>query len=71
MRGHNFYSELRYKAWGETRFESGATPTMKQYTGQYAEPLLGFDYFKAMWYDHYINRWFQHHCRQGVLAASK
>ena len=29
-------SELRYKAWGEVRYESGPTSTKYTYTGQYS-----------------------------------
>jgi RHS repeat-associated protein len=54
-------SEMRYKAWGETRFTSGLMPglTPVQYTGQRAETQLGILYYKARWYDPYLNRWIQ------------
>ncbi|MEI7846311.1 MAG: RHS repeat-associated core domain-containing protein [Chloroflexota bacterium] len=50
-------SELRYTAWGKTRFTSGSTPTKYQFTGQYSnEPDFGLIYFNARWYDPGINR---------------
>jgi hypothetical protein len=30
-------AEMRYTAWGETRYTSGVTPTDYQYTGQRSE----------------------------------
>ena len=48
-------SELRYTAWGKTRFTSGSTPTKYQFTGQYSnEPDFGLMYFNARWYDSYL-----------------
>jgi RHS repeat-associated protein len=45
-------SELRYTAWGKTRFTSGSTLTKYQFTGQYSnEPDFGRMYFNARWYD--------------------
>jgi len=51
-------AEVRYKAWGENRYTSGATPTTFRYTGQRQEASLGgeaglYDY-KARWYDAYV-----------------
>jgi YD repeat-containing protein len=40
-------AELRYKAWGETRYTSGATPTDFRYTGQRFESLLGLHDYGA------------------------
>ena len=34
-------AELRYYAWGETRYASGTTPTTYRFTGQRQETLLG------------------------------
>ena len=31
--GGNQVAELRYSAWGETRYSSGDTPTQRRYTG--------------------------------------
>jgi hypothetical protein len=39
-------SEMRYKAWGEVRHESGAMPTKYQYTGQYSD-----SYINLLWYN--------------------
>ncbi|MCL4272238.1 MAG: hypothetical protein KJZ77_00075 [Anaerolineales bacterium] len=38
-------SEIRYKAWGEIRYESGASPTEYTYTGQYS-----CHYINLLWY---------------------
>jgi hypothetical protein len=40
-------SELRYKAWGETRYEYGNPATDYQYTGQRREPELGLYFYQA------------------------
>ena len=48
-------SELRYSAWGDTRYTSGTTPTKRQYTGQaLAEASLYF--YGARWYDRSLGR---------------
>jgi RHS repeat-associated protein len=46
------FAEMRYTAWGEVRFTSGATPTDRTYTGQrsYASDF-GLMYYNARWYD--------------------
>jgi len=51
-------SELRYSAWGETRYTSGTTPTKRQYTGQ-ALAEAGLYYFGARWYDSALSRFSQ------------
>ncbi|WKZ39319.1 MAG: hypothetical protein QY328_13725 [Anaerolineales bacterium] len=60
-------SEIRYKAWGEVRYESGATPTDYTYTGQYSYTAdFGLMFYReasrsdsevdnARWYDPGIN----------------
>lgn len=49
-------SEIRYKAWGEVRYESGATPTDYTYTGQYSYTAdFGLMFYNARWYDPGIN----------------
>jgi RHS repeat-associated protein len=53
----NKVSELRFKPWGEVRFGQGRTPTGIRYTGQRSAPELGLHFFKARWYDSYLNRW--------------
>ena len=53
-------SEMRYKAWGEVRHESGATPTKYQYTGQYSHQSdFGLLFYNARWLDPYLNRFIQ------------
>jgi RHS repeat-associated protein len=52
-------AELRYKAWGETRYTSGTTLTTFKYTGQREESSFGLYYYGARWYDPYLNRWAQ------------
>jgi RHS repeat-associated protein len=49
-------SELRYKAWGETRYSSGTTPTSYRYTGQREEAGIGLYFYNARWYDPLIGR---------------
>jgi len=50
-------AEVRYKAWGETRYSSGTTPTSYRFTGQRLEPSLGLYLMGARWYDPLIDRW--------------
>ena len=53
-------SELRYKAWGETRFAYGTTPTKYQYTGQYSYVSdFGLHFYNARWYDSSLGRFNQ------------
>jgi RHS repeat-associated protein len=49
-------AELRYKAWGETRYSSGTTPTSFRYTGQRQEESLGIYQMGARWYDPALGR---------------
>jgi hypothetical protein len=44
-------TEVRYKAWGEERYNSGAPPTSLRFTGQRAEAGLGLYFYKARCYD--------------------
>jgi RHS repeat-associated protein len=53
------YGEKRYKAWGETRFDQGITPTTLRYTGQRQEASLGLYYYGARWYDPELGRFIQ------------
>ena len=56
----NVISELRYKPWGEVRYQSGITPTQYQFTGQYSNvPDFCLMYYGARWYDPYLNRFAQ------------
>jgi RHS repeat-associated protein len=51
--------ELRYRAFGATRFSSGSTPTTHRYTGQREEAGLGLYYYGARWYDPALGRFIQ------------
>jgi RHS repeat-associated protein len=51
--------ELRYKAWGETRFSSGNLGTDYRYTGQREEAGFGLYYYRARWYDPLLGRFAQ------------
>ncbi len=56
----NVVSELRYKAWGEVRYASGATPTDYTYTGQYSYTNdFGLMFYNARWYDPSLGRFAQ------------
>jgi RHS repeat-associated protein len=55
----NPVNEMRFKAWGEMRYEWGASITDYTYTGQREETDLGLTYYNARWYDPYLNRWNQ------------
>jgi hypothetical protein len=48
-------AELRYSAWGETRYTDGSTPTQRRYTGQ-LEAEAGLYFYQARWYDPYHNQ---------------
>ena len=50
-----FYAELRFKAWGETRYSSGTTPTSLRYTGQRQEDYIKLYWYGSRWYDDYHN----------------
>jgi len=53
-------SEMRYKAWGETRYASGTSPTKYQYTGQYSYTAdFGLHFYNARWYDSSLSRFAQ------------
>ena len=43
--------EVRYRAFGVSRFSSGTTPTSVRFTGQREETSLGLYYYNARWYD--------------------
>jgi len=43
--------EVRYRAFGATRFTSGTTPTSVRFTGQWEEAALGLYFYNARWYD--------------------
>lgn len=51
----NKVAEMRYSAWGETRFSSGETPTQRRYTGQLAAEV-GLYFYNARYYDPQLGR---------------
>jgi len=57
--GGGYFSEVRYKAWGETRFTNGNTPTTFRFTGQRQEADLGLYFYNARWYDPALGRFIQ------------
>jgi RHS repeat-associated protein len=54
-----WYSELRYSAFGETRYSSGITPTDYRYTGQLEQADVNLYYYNARWYDPELGRFIQ------------
>ncbi len=56
--GATLNGELRYKAWGETRYTSGTTLTSRRYTGQLAAEA-GLYFYGARWYDGSLGRFVQ------------
>ena len=52
----NKVGELRYKPYGETRYDWGNPSTDKRYTGQRQEAGLGLYDYGARFYDPYLNR---------------
>jgi RHS repeat-associated protein len=57
--GETVVAELRYTAWGETRYMSAAPGTDYRYTGQREEAGIGLYYYRARWYDPSIARFAQ------------
>lgn len=53
------YGELRYKAFGETRYTDGTTPTTYRFTGQREEATIGLYFYGARWYDQALGRFIQ------------
>jgi RHS repeat-associated protein len=52
-------TELRYTAWGTTRYEYGSTPTERRYTGQREVDDIGLYFYNARWYDPALGRFIQ------------
>jgi len=52
-------TELRYTAWGTTRYEYGSTPTDRRFTGQREEASFGLYFYNARWYDPALGRFIQ------------
>jgi len=51
LSGTTEMGEVRYRAFGATRFTSGTTPTSYRFTGQREEAALGLYFYNARWYD--------------------
>jgi len=52
--------ELRYKAWGETRYASGTTYTARHFTGQIDETgNIGLYFYESRYYDPVLGRFSQ------------
>ncbi|MBI9049674.1 MAG: RHS repeat-associated core domain-containing protein [Anaerolineaceae bacterium] len=52
-------SEIRYSAFGETRYSSGITPTVYRYTGQLEQADVNLYYYNARYYDAALGRFIQ------------
>ena len=56
----NKVSEMRYKAWGEVRYNWGVTPTDYGFTGQYSHQSdFGLMFYNSRYYDSYLNHFTQ------------
>jgi RHS repeat-associated protein len=55
----NSVAELRYRAFGQTRFALGSTPTSLRFTGQMQAPELGLYWYGTRLYDPALGRWIQ------------
>ena len=55
----NVSGELRYLPFGETRYESGQTPTSFRYTGQREDSTINLYWYNSRWYDSSLGRWAQ------------
>jgi RHS repeat-associated protein len=51
--------ELRYKAWGETRYTWGTTPTTLRYTGQREDSYINLYWYGSRWFDDALGRFIQ------------
>jgi RHS repeat-associated protein len=49
-------SELRFKAWGETRYSLTSAPTDRRFTGQIEEAGIGLYFYNARFYDSALGR---------------
>jgi RHS repeat-associated protein len=58
--GGNKIAELRYKAWGEVRYNRGSTPIQYTYTGQYSQVSeFGLLFYQSRWMDPSLGRFAQ------------
>ena len=55
----NKVSELKYRAWGEVRYSSGAPVTDYTFTGQYSDSYIKLMWYGSRWYDPELARWTQ------------
>lgn len=55
----SYKAELRYKAWGETRYTSGTTLTTYRFTGQREDATIGLYFYNARYYDPALGRFLQ------------
>jgi RHS repeat-associated protein len=44
-------SEMRYDAYGATRYTSGSTPTDRRYTRRIEDAEIGLYFYNARYYD--------------------
>jgi len=51
--------EIRYKAYGASRYTYGTTPTTYHFTGQREESTIGLYHYGARWYDPALGRFVQ------------
>ena len=51
-------SEIRYSAWGETRYTNGTVPSQMRFTGQY-QAEAGLYFYGTRWYDSALGRFIQ------------
>jgi RHS repeat-associated protein len=50
-------SDIKYKTWGETRYENASNPTNYTYTGQYTYTSdFGLMFYESRWYDPSLGR---------------
>ncbi|MBI5842739.1 MAG: RHS repeat-associated core domain-containing protein [Chloroflexi bacterium] len=52
-------SEMRYKPWGEVRYNAGTTPTEYTHTGQRSDSYINLLFYGARWYDPSLGRFVQ------------
>jgi RHS repeat-associated protein len=52
-------AELRYEAFGETRYAWGDTPTTRRFTGQVEDDTIGLYFYNARYYDAALGRFVQ------------
>jgi RHS repeat-associated protein len=54
--GTSEVGELRYYAYGKTRYTSGTTPTNRRFTGQIEDATIGLYFYNARYYDPALGR---------------